>query len=75
MNLLGLVEDTIYADKYDYEKRIDLFNKYQISVTTVFFVPIFALYKYIMHECTVNPIWWHKDIKFVYGHQHKLLGT
>jgi len=51
MNLVNLVEDINYQDKYDYEKRVDLFNKYGISAATTFFVPIWGLSQFIQNIC------------------------
>jgi len=47
MNLLELVEDVDYQEKYTYEQRVDLFNKYGYSTATKFFIPIWGLAQFI----------------------------
>lgn len=50
-----LIIDIDYQKKYSYEKRVDLFNKYGISVSENFFVPIWGLSNYITDLCGIMP--------------------
>ena len=54
MNLLELVEDVDYQQKYTYEQRVDLFNKYGYSTATKFFLPIWGLGQYVQELCELN---------------------
>jgi len=53
MDLSKLIIDIDYQKEYDYEKRVDLFNKYGVSVSEKFFVPMWALANYITSLCGI----------------------
>lgn len=49
-DMTKLVIDLDYQHRFDYEKRVDLFNKYQIPTNTKYFVPIWELSQFLMKE-------------------------
>jgi len=65
----NLIIDIDYQEKYDYEKRVDLFNKYGISVSEKFFVPIWGLSNYIASLCGILS----KNYYPSYGHGQTVL--
>ena len=54
MDLKELIIDIDYQKHYSYDKRIDLFNKYQISPSSKFFVPIWELAQFIIGSNMAN---------------------
>jgi hypothetical protein len=67
----NLIIDIDYQKQYDYEKRVDLFNKYGISVSEKFFVPIWGLANYITSLCGILS----KDYYPSYGHGQSVLSN
>jgi hypothetical protein len=43
----NLVQEIDYQERYSYEERVDLYNKYQIGTATKYFNPIMVLSEYI----------------------------
>lgn len=52
--LRNLVVDLDYQQHYDYEKRVDLFNKYGISTSEKFFVPIWYLAQFVGQQVGIG---------------------
>lgn len=71
MNLLDLVVDIDYQQKYTYEQRVDLFNKYGLSTATKFFVPIWGLAQYIEDLCLQIPKKYYRE----FGHGQQVLNS
>ena len=71
-NKMDLKELIIYIDyqkHYSHDKRIDLFNKYQISPNAKFFVPIWELAQFIIGSNRANK----KVCFFTFGHRQNIL--
>jgi hypothetical protein len=66
-----LIEDFEYQQKYTYEQRVELFNKYGISTSTLFFVPMWALSQHICNICGINSDTYYRE----YGHGQKILNS
>ncbi len=49
MDLRELVKEINYQESFDYDKRVELFNKYKISTTKNFINPIIELSRFILH--------------------------
>lgn len=47
---LELVKEIDYQDRFTYEERVDLFNKYQIHTSTKYFNPIMVLSEYLFTD-------------------------
>lgn len=71
MDLQELIVDINYQQKYDYEKRVDLFNKYQISPSSKFFVPIWELGQFIISNNMPNK----NSFVFSFGHGQNILNN
>ena len=69
MDLKELIIDIDYQKHYSYDKRIDLFNKYQISPSSKFFVPIWELAQFIIGSNMANK----KVYFFAFGHGQNIL--
>jgi hypothetical protein len=65
----NLIIDIEYQKNYSYEKRVDLFNKYGVSVSEKFFVPIWGLSNYITSLCGILS----KNYYPSYGHGQTVL--
>jgi len=62
-----LIKELDYPSKYSYDKRVDLFNKYQISTATKFINPIMLLTEHLLR----GRFDYHKNSQFwFYGVSH-----
>lgn len=71
MDLVELIKDIDYQNQYSYERRVELFNKYQISVSEKFFVPIWGLSQYVLELTGYT----YEKYYPSYGHGQRILDT
>ena len=71
MDLTKLITDVDYQVEYNYEKRVDLFNKYKISPASKFFVPIWELAQFIISNNMPNK----NSFVFSFGHGQNILNN